>query len=221
MGLGCRRRHTAQVVDRRRGWPVVVGVMHPTVGRATCALSDCGNSLMTHARRADGGRPGRYLAGPDDPGRSVRTWWTWPRRWRAGGGRAPARRRRGSTRTTATTGPHRPPVRPGRPAPRSTGRSAAVLRAADAHGIPITARGSGTRLSGRASPVDGGIVVSFERRCSCSIDTDNHMAWCSRVTLAELDGATAATTSSTRCSPASAAPRSAATSTPTPAACGP
>ena len=49
-------------------------------------------------------------------------------------------------------------VRPG-----STHEVAAVLRIANEHGIPVTARGSGTGLSCAAVTRAGGMVVSFER----------------------------------------------------------
>lgn len=73
--------------------------------------------------------------------------------------------------------------------PGSTDEVAAILRVADAHGIPVTARGSGTGLSGACTPVEGGIVVSFERmKQVLEIDTENHMAVVQPgVTLAELD----------------------------------
>ncbi len=63
--------------------------------------------------------------------------------------------------------------------------------AADA-GVPITARGSGTGLSGACVPVDGGIVVSFERMNQIiEIDLDNHVAVVQPgVTLEQLDQAT-------------------------------
>src|SRR4051812_41768479 len=71
---------------------------------------------------------------------------------------------------------------------------AAVLRSANEHGIPVTARGSGTGLSGAATPVPGGIVVSFERMNRVlEIDEANQVAVVQPgVTLAELDEATAA-----------------------------
>lgn len=73
--------------------------------------------------------------------------------------------------------------------PGSTAEVAAILAVADAHGIPVTARGSGTGLSGAATPVEGGIVVSFERmKAVLEIDTENHMAVVQPgLTLAELD----------------------------------
>ena len=76
----------------------------------------------------------------------------------------------------------------------------------------MVARGSGTGLSGRPSPAPTGILVSFERMNRIlEIDIDNHVAVVQPgVTLEELDaGARPRTASSTRCSPASRAPRSA------------
>jgi glycolate oxidase len=56
---------------------------------------------------------------------------------------------------------------PQRPAavvrPCSTAEVAAILRAARARRIPVTARGAGTGLSGACIPRPDGIVVSFER----------------------------------------------------------
>src|SRR3954451_12017879 len=71
---------------------------------------------------------------------------------------------------------------------------AAVLRSANENDIPVTARGSGTGLSGAATPVPGGIVVSFERMNRVlEIDKANQVAVVQPgVTLAELDEATAA-----------------------------
>ena len=75
-------------------------------------------------------------------------------------------------------------VRPG-----SADEVAAVLRVADRHAIPVTARGSGTGLSGACVPQPDGIVVSFERMNQVlEIDTDNHMAVVQPgVTLEQLD----------------------------------
>ena len=77
--------------------------------------------------------------------------------------------------------------------PESTDDVAAVLRVAAEHGIPVTARGSGTGLSGAAVPVAGGIVVSFERMARIlEIDTENQVAVVQPgVTLAQLDEETA------------------------------
>ncbi len=68
---------------------------------------------------------------------------------------------------------------------------AAIVQAADAERVPLTARGSGTGLSGAAIPVPGGIVVSFERMDAIlEIDTANHVAVVEPgVTLAALDAA--------------------------------
>jgi len=45
----------------------------------------------------------------------------------------------------------------------STEQVAAVLRAASAHGVPVTPRGGGTGRVGGAVPVEGGIVLTSER----------------------------------------------------------
>ncbi|HEX2576304.1 MAG TPA: FAD-binding oxidoreductase [Aquihabitans sp.] len=89
-----------------------------------------------------------------------------------------------------TATPHRPiaVVRPG-----DTDEVAAVVAWAQANDVPVTARGSGTGLSGACVPQPDGIVVSFERMAAIlEIDTDNHVAVVQPgVTLAELDEATA------------------------------
>ena len=78
--------------------------------------------------------------------------------------------------------------------PETTAEVAEVLRLADAEGIPVTARGSGTGLSGAATPGEGSIVVSFERMNRIlELDTDNHMAVVQPgVRLNELDEVTRA-----------------------------
>ena len=78
--------------------------------------------------------------------------------------------------------------------PGSTGEVAAVLRVAAAHGLKVTARGSGTGLSGAAVPDGGGLVVSFERMNRVlEIDAANHAATVQPgATLAALDEAAAA-----------------------------
>ena len=43
---------------------------------------------------------------------------------------------------------------------------AVVMRAASAHGVPVTARGGGTGRAGGAVPAGGGIVIVFERMAS-------------------------------------------------------
>jgi glycolate oxidase len=77
--------------------------------------------------------------------------------------------------------------------PASTDEVAAVLRLASEAGMAVTARGSGTGLSGACIPSEGGMVVSFERMDAVlEIDTDNHMAVVQPgVTLAQLDEVTA------------------------------
>jgi glycolate oxidase len=78
--------------------------------------------------------------------------------------------------------------------PETTEEVAAILRVAQEHRIPVTARGSGTGLSGAAVPSAEGIVVSFERMNRIlEIDTENHLAVVQPgVRLNELDVATAA-----------------------------
>ena len=70
---------------------------------------------------------------------------------------------------------------------------AAALRLATEERIPVTARGSGTGLSGAARPHPDGMVVSFERmNAILDIDTTNHVAVVQPgVTLSELDDQTA------------------------------
>jgi glycolate oxidase len=88
-------------------------------------------------------------------------------------------------------------VAPVRPAfvvrPATTGQVAGVLRIANEAGVPVTARGSGTGLSGAAIPRPDGLLVSFERMDRVlEVDTDNHVAVVQPgVTLAALDEATA------------------------------
>src|ERR1700712_1813643 len=78
--------------------------------------------------------------------------------------------------------------------PGSAAEVAAILRLATAHAVPVTARGSGTGLSGAAVPQPGGLVLSMERmNAIVEIDTDNHVAVVQPgVTLAQLDEAVAA-----------------------------
>jgi glycolate oxidase len=70
------------------------------------------------------------------------------------------------------------PQRPlGVVAPASTDEVAAVVRLANEHRIPVTARGAGTGMSGGCIPRPDGIVVSFERMNRIlEIDTDNFVA---------------------------------------------
>ena len=63
-------------------------------------------------------------------------------------------------------------VRPG-----TTAEVAAVLKIADAQGVPVTPRGGATGLCGGCVPVCGGIVLSLERMNRVlEIDADNQMA---------------------------------------------
>ena len=77
--------------------------------------------------------------------------------------------------------------------PGSTAEVAGVLRIAGEQGLAVTARGSGTGLSGAAIPRPGGLVVSFERMNEIlEIDTANHVAVIQPgVTLGALDAASA------------------------------
>jgi glycolate oxidase len=79
-------------------------------------------------------------------------------------------------------------VRPG-----STAEVSAILRLAAEHGVSVTARGSGTGLSGAAIPAPGSIVVAFERmKAVLDLDTENQVAVVQPgITLAELDEVTA------------------------------
>ena len=76
--------------------------------------------------------------------------------------------------------------------PETSEQVSAVLRLANDAGVPVTARGSGTGLSGACVPSSGGILLSFERMNRIlEIDTENHVAVVEPgVTLAELDEAT-------------------------------
>lgn len=87
---------------------------------------------------------------------------------------------------------------PTRPAhvvrPATAEQVAAILTAAAESGTPVTARGSGTGLSGAANPRADGVLVSFERMNKVlEIDTENHVAVVQPgVTLAELEEHTSA-----------------------------
>jgi glycolate dehydrogenase FAD-linked subunit len=61
--------------------------------------------------------------------------------------------------------------------PATTDEVAAVLRLADEHRVPVTARGAGTGMSGACVPRPDGIVVSFERMAVIlEVDTENFVA---------------------------------------------
>ncbi|GAA5125944.1 FAD-binding oxidoreductase [Pseudonocardia adelaidensis] len=78
--------------------------------------------------------------------------------------------------------------------PVSSAEVSEVLRIATAWDVPVTARGSGTGLSGAAIPEPAGLVISFERMSRVlEIDVDNHVAVVQPgVTLTELDEAASA-----------------------------
>lgn len=87
------------------------------------------------------------------------------------------------------------PVKPGAVAkPATAEQVAALLTVAAEHGVPVTARGSGSGLSGAARPRPDGLLISFERMNSVlEIDVDNQVAVVQPgVTLADLDRETAA-----------------------------
>jgi len=90
----------------------------------------------------------------------------------------------------ALTATARRPVAVVRPA--DTAEVTRIVALAAEAGVPLTARGSGTGLSGACIPAEGGIVVSFERMNRIlEIDLDNHVAVVQPgVTLDQLDDAT-------------------------------
>jgi glycolate oxidase len=72
-------------------------------------------------------------------------------------------------------------VVPQRPAyvakPATAEEVAALLTIAAEHRLPVTARGSGCGLSAAARPVEGGLLISFERmNAVLEVDADNHVA---------------------------------------------
>lgn len=73
--------------------------------------------------------------------------------------------------------------------PHTADEVAAVLRLATEHDVPVTARGSGSGMSGACVPTPDGIVLSFERmNAVLDIDPINHVAVVQPgVTLSELD----------------------------------
>jgi glycolate oxidase len=75
--------------------------------------------------------------------------------------------------------------------PADTEQVAATIAWANEHRVPVTARGSGTGLSGACIPRPDGILVSFERMAEIlEIDTANHVAVVQPgVTLHDLDEA--------------------------------
>jgi len=78
-------------------------------------------------------------------------------------------------------------------APTNAIQVASAIQIACELGIPVTARGAGTGLSGACVPCPGGLVITFERMSSIrEIDVDGHIAIVEPgVTLAELDAVAA------------------------------
>jgi glycolate oxidase len=74
--------------------------------------------------------------------------------------------------------------------PSTTAEVSAAVSMASELGVPVTARGAGTGLSGACIPLAGGLVISFERMAALlEIDDANHVAVVQPgLTLAELDG---------------------------------
>lgn len=76
--------------------------------------------------------------------------------------------------------------------PTSTEDVQAILRVATRHSVPVVPRGAGSGLSGGASAVDGGIIISTERMRSIEIDANTRIARVQPGTLnAELKSAAA------------------------------
>jgi glycolate oxidase len=75
--------------------------------------------------------------------------------------------------------------------PRTTAEVAAIAQIASSHSVPIVVRGSGTGLSGGATPVCGGLVVSFsEMKSILHLDERDHVVVVQPgITLRELDDA--------------------------------
>jgi glycolate oxidase len=61
--------------------------------------------------------------------------------------------------------------------PRDAAEVAEVVRLAEAHGVPIVARGAGTGLAAGASPTEGGIVLVTTAMNAIDIDPQNRTAW--------------------------------------------
>lgn len=61
--------------------------------------------------------------------------------------------------------------------PRDAAEVAEVVKLAEAHGVPIVARGAGTGLTAGASPTEGGIVLVTTAMNAIDIDPENRTAW--------------------------------------------
>ena len=77
--------------------------------------------------------------------------------------------------------------------PECTDQVVQVLRSCSEHGVPLTARGSGSGLSGACIPPNGGVVLSFQRMNKIlEIDDETHLAVVQPgVQLDQLDAALA------------------------------
>ncbi|HEV3188592.1 MAG TPA: FAD-linked oxidase C-terminal domain-containing protein [Acidimicrobiales bacterium] len=75
--------------------------------------------------------------------------------------------------------------------PHSSDEVAQLLAWATRHDVPVTPRGSGTGLSGGATPVNGGLVVCFDQmRDVLRVDVNDHVAVVQAgITLRELNEA--------------------------------
>lgn len=89
-----------------------------------------------------------------------------------------------------------PPQQPAYVAkPATADEVSQLLQQASEHHVPVTARGSGTGLSGAAIPRKNGLVISFERmNAVLEVDSTNQVAVVQPgVTLTHLEAATAGT----------------------------
>lgn len=77
--------------------------------------------------------------------------------------------------------------------PRTTSEVAAIVELCGSLAVPIVARGSGTGLSGAATPIEGGVLVAFDAMATIKeIDLDNQVCVVEPgVTLRALDDALA------------------------------
>lgn len=74
-------------------------------------------------------------------------------------------------------------------APRTRADIAAVLKAANRHGVPVTTRGAGTSLTGSGSPVRGGWVLDMSGWKTLEIDAGSGIARAQAgVVIADLQG---------------------------------
>lgn len=117
------------------------------------------------------------------------------------------------------TGPPQKPAYAAKPA--TPEEVAQLLKAASENGVPVTACGSGCGLSGAARPVEGGLLISFDRMNKVlEVDTANQVAVVQPgVALTDLTPLPPIPGCGTRFTRASCPPASAGMSEPTPAGC--